>query len=645
MSPLHIDDPLPILQGVPLPTSSQPRLLAPLASRGASAASGGLEAELLSSDFVLASRGFRLGSASRAAEIGPDPLEGLPDDQVVLIELDDGGVAITEAGRLRGVRGPGPVGGERTFSTRGGALDLAGQLFSLDFPGNDALLDEVHKALRRELRKRLGDKVGRLTDLGVSWIGTKLLLEAIEARLPLKPGLYPWSGGAISAQEPLGADDRGLAEAASQGMLVFIHGTGSSTQGSFGDLAAAAAGTWELLSSRYSGRIFGFEHRTFSESPIENALALAHSLPEGARLHLVSHSRGGLVADLLCLETLDDTLIDQFQYRGRGDGPLEEQRREAQADQRDRLRELRGLLARKRLRIERYVRVACPARGTMLLGGRLDLFLSGLLSLIGLVPVLAGNPVYAVVKRVVLEIVHRRTDPGLVPGLAAMLPDSPFGALLARAVPRNGLLMATIAGECVGGHPLERLALLLSDSLFFQRCANDLVVDTAAMQAGIAMQAGARTLLERARGVSHFHYFQRPASRQALGRWLSDPSPASLSDFQPVGHDHADRERSFSRGSERDADNRASRERSDQGAPPAATLVLLPDLFASHLWHEAEGKRLWFDPTEGDDAALGEVRDLHNLAIEPEKLIELIYGDLCRELLRSHRLEIGRAHV
>ena len=570
-----------------------------MVSRSAGVVSEGLETELLSSDFVVASRGFRLGATSRGGETDGDPLEGLPDDQVVLIELDDGGVAITEAGSLR--TGPGLVSAqaEHLLTTRGGLLDLSGQLFSLDFPAHDGLLEEVQRKLREELRKRLGDKVSRLADLGVSWIGTKLLLEAIEARLPLKPGLYPWSGGAISQQEPLKADDRAVMEAAEKGMLVFIHGTGSSTQGSFGDLATATAGTWELLTSQYQGRIFGFEHRTFSESPIENALALAASLPVGAHLHLVSHSRGGLVADLLCLESIEDAQIDQFQYRGTGNGPSEEQRGEAQAEQREKLRVLRSLLARKQLRILRYVRVACPARGTMLLGNRLDLFLSGLLSLIGMVPLLAANPVYAVVKRVVLEIVHRRTDPGLVPGLAAMLPDSPFGALLAQATPRSGLVMATIAGDCEGGHPLQRLALILSDALFFKRCANDLVVDTAAMQAGIAGRAGARTLLERARGVSHFHYFQRPASRQALGRWLCDPRPFTLSDFQPLGHDCADRERNSTRSSEREEDPKASSERSGEGGQPQPSVVLLPDVFATHLWNQGERKRLWFDPGAG----------------------------------------------
>jgi pimeloyl-ACP methyl ester carboxylesterase len=83
-------------------------------------------------------------------------------------------------------------------------------------------------------------------------------------------------------------------------LLVFIHGIGSSTEGSFGALRKPTAATeWSALQRRFGERIYAFEHRTLSESPIENALQLATALPAGARLNLVTHSRGGLVGDLL----------------------------------------------------------------------------------------------------------------------------------------------------------------------------------------------------------------------------------------------------------------------------------------------------------------------------------------------------------
>ena len=85
--------------------------------------------------------------------------------------------------------------------------------------------------------------------------------------------------------------------AAAEPTLLFIHGTASSTEGSFKAL-------WmEMYLSHlvcpYGERIYAFEHRSLTESPVANALDLVMKLPRGARLHVVSHSRGGLVGELL----------------------------------------------------------------------------------------------------------------------------------------------------------------------------------------------------------------------------------------------------------------------------------------------------------------------------------------------------------
>src|ERR1700736_4306552 len=92
---------------------------------------------------------------------------------------------------------------------------------------------------------------------------------------------------------------------ASAEYLVFIHGTASSTEGSFSGFWKNEAGKttqeWDQIASKYiapghdQGRILALEHRTLSQSPAQNALDLANLLPAGAKLHLITHSRGGLV--------------------------------------------------------------------------------------------------------------------------------------------------------------------------------------------------------------------------------------------------------------------------------------------------------------------------------------------------------------
>src|SRR5207253_771141 len=109
--------------------------------------------------------------------------------------------------------------------------------------------------------------------------------------------------------------------------------------------------------SRYGDRILAFEHPTLSLSPVENASELATLLPAGAKLHLVSHSRGGLVGELLCLPPVDQkawpVLVE----------PFTEADREEEAEA---LKQLADLIGRKNFQIERFVRVASPARGTIL---------------------------------------------------------------------------------------------------------------------------------------------------------------------------------------------------------------------------------------------------------------------------------------
>ena len=130
---------------------------------------------------------------------------------------------------------------------------------------------------------------------------------AIESRLKRDPGLYRWVGGE-TAERFLPGDPALKTEAAAGPLLVMIHGTGSNTSGSFDALQSASRAYWKPFEDRYGDRVLAFEHRTLSESPAENALQLARALPEGATLHLVTHSRGGLVGDLLCLVNFDELI-------------------------------------------------------------------------------------------------------------------------------------------------------------------------------------------------------------------------------------------------------------------------------------------------------------------------------------------------
>ena len=152
------------------------------------------------------------------------------------------------------------------------------------------------------------DLIAAAKDLGIdlavklpAWFATKALIRIIESRLKPAQGLYTWD----DATREIGSGGTEPTTVSFDGfdldkpLLVFIHGTASSARGSFGAfLSGDAQPQWQALRQQFGDRIYAFEHRTMSESPIDNAIDLVRALPRNARVNIVSHSRGGLVGDL-----------------------------------------------------------------------------------------------------------------------------------------------------------------------------------------------------------------------------------------------------------------------------------------------------------------------------------------------------------
>ena len=584
--------------------------------------------------------------------------------QVVVLELPEGVTVITHPANLRdtlqridpdAVDASGALVFDKALRSRGLAMrgkfgdavvgglgSLVSRIYTLTV-GQAA--DPITEAAKRKACEWIGekaeDKIARYADLGVSWAGTKALMWAVESRLKREPGLYRWSQGELI--EPLLPGNARLQEDAKAGpLLVLIHGTGSSTQASFDDLNSASSSFWKPFEDRYGRRVLAFEHRTLSESPIDNALQLAQALPEGATLHLLTHSRGGLVGDLLCLDNFAP-LIDGYALDAASLGEADPAERKritqelltAHAEQRAALRALAAELARKKLRIERYVRVASPARGTRLASGNFDVFLSGLLSLMGWVPAFKGNPVYSAFKRVVLEVARNRTKPNLVPGIEAMLPGSPMARLLARATPQAGVKLAVICGDIEGGGLLKRLAVLFTDFTFFDNTDNDLVVDTDAMSAGIARPDNARVMFDQGPDVSHFRYFANDATRSALRGWLLEPAVEQVDAFMPL---RAVDDRSL-------GDTPAGKSRDGSTVTQPVT-ILLPGTMGSHLWLN-QRERVWFSLPALALGGLSKLQwkpDAKKDKVAAEALFAQFYGDLHAHLQCSRQRVVAHPY-
>lgn len=570
------------------------------------------------------SKSHRL-SPGRARDGVTEELE-VSADEIARIELDNGLVLwsrtddlIREYGKLAVARDGGeaweldtpllPKHGRTSRSERG-ALGLGIKV--LDFFGI-------------ELDKKAARKLG-------NWFESSQLKAG-------PPGVYRCS---LEDTFSLTAIANASLPADQKNILVFLHGTASSCQGSFGKLWAsdnsAGSDARRQLRERYEERVYALEHRSLTESPIANALALAKMLPDRAVLDLVSHSRGGLIGELLCLaqcEKLTDLLsserLDELFSADRtiaaqlGLSPLDKDEldahNEAYAADRKALADLIKVLLKKRIQVRRFVRVACPARGTTLASGRLDRWLS----MLGSVAEKAiGQALFADGLDFLLAVVKERTDPRTLPGLEAMMPGSALTRLLQHPELVTRADLSVIAGDIEGDSLWQKLKLIATD--WFYGADHDLVVNTGSMSGGLRRpENGARFREDKGSDVNHFSYFRNERSI----KWLLSGLTREDGDngiFLPI----SDAPHAPPRWREAVA-------RSNSFSTPRPLAVVLPGILGSHL--RAGGKHIWLNYwslLRGGlrDIAMGEPD------VTPDTLIDDFYGPLLEFVAHTHRVRM-----
>ena len=184
--------------------------------------------------------------AARAGA-GPARLEGVPPDDVVELEFRDGLRLWMRVEDLRAdlSRGGGDQGAD-------GVVRVPTML-----PVGAASRGSAGAWAIRALKVLDIDIEGGITDF---------VSAHVEGRLAPGPGLYRCVEDPARALSPV----RTLGGTAP--VLVFLHGTASSTSGSFGGLwAGGPAARIKTLIGQYGGRVLALQHRTLTRSPIENA--------------------------------------------------------------------------------------------------------------------------------------------------------------------------------------------------------------------------------------------------------------------------------------------------------------------------------------------------------------------------------------
>jgi len=435
-------------------------------------------------------------------------------------------------------------------------------------------------------------------------------------------GVYQLRPDALPALKGSGAKLDSVPPAADGGpLLMLVHGTFVDTHSTFRKLWDQHPDVVRKLFTAYGNRVYALDHPTMGVSPIANALTLVKAMPPGARLHLVTHSRGGLVAEVLARACSGRPLRDADLKLFDGD---------AYAQHRTDLAALVKAAQAKALKVERVVRVACPARGTLLASKRFDAYLSVLQWCLQL----ANVPVAPQLVGFLHEVARRRADPTELPGIEAMMPESPVVAWLNSASDTIPGELRVVAGDMQGDSIGSWVKTLLSDAFYWTD--NDLVVQTRSMYGGApraASPAGAAAsfLLDRGAQVSHFNYFSNERTVGAIFAALTAEQPPEFGAIGPLSW--AGQDASGTRAAKAVARSRGG---PDTKAADRPAVFVLPGILGSNL--KLDGERVWL--------GVRFVNGLKKLAwdpstaarVEPDGPIGMVYDDLIDRLADSHEV-------
>ncbi len=523
----------------------------------------------------------------------------------------------TGATRSAGAGGDGDAGGDVAVPAE------------LGWPGLEGGTDAV--ATRGWLGRVLLSAVEVLTGVGTgdaADIATSAITRKVDGKVDA--GVYRLSADELAPLKDSGRRlDSVPAAPGGEPMLVLLHGTFVDTTNTFTKLWTLHAPTVQRLFDGYGGRIYALDHPTLGESPIANALTLVNALPEGARLHLLTHSRGGLVAEVLARAASGVAPSEMALFADANGRDYSRHRADLAA--------LADAMATRRIRVERVVRVACPARGTLLASNRLDAYLSVLKWALEL----AKLPVAPELVDFLSEVARRRADPAMLPGLEAMTPDSPVvkwlngegldAAGVASRPPAIPGQLRVVAGDMEGDSLVSWLKTLLSDAFYWTD--NDLVVQTRSMYGGSPRaDEGASFLLDRGGEVNHFNYFANARTVDAIADALLNERPADFRLIGPLSWRGED-------ASGTRAGLAVARSRSTRGGLPATdrpAVFVLPGILGSNL--ALDGQRVWL--------ATRFVNGLKDLAWDPAQAqrvtddgpIGAVYDDLVEFLADSHEV-------
>ena len=404
--------------------------------------------------------------------------------------------------------------------------------------------------------------------------------------------------------------------------LLFIHGTNSNTKGAFSKLGDTEV--WDFIHNTYKENVLAFQHRTLTKSPLQNMVELVEMLPDSADIHIISHSRGGLVGDILCRYSLnsDNSVIGFIE----DNISLLKKEGNRQNDI-DCIKALNKAFAKKEISVKKFIRVACPAAGTKLASNRLDTIMNTFFNLFGG----SLNPVADILKELIAETIHTKDKVEVLPGIEAQSPDSPFIKILndrSQDIAIDGQSLAIISGNGKPGLSLGGLMVILGKLFYSQR--NDLVVNTDSMYLGANRKGNIQYFFDQGTDVDHVKYFFNNKTRQALSLALKAADGDLIPGFTSVQQYEV-------RASDRGLLGIEHGELYPYPGLPSGKkpiVLLLPGIMGSNL--SKNKNKIWLAYLKAIFGGLMDLEQVNDKAITATSLIKTSYKQLAERLLNSY---------
>ncbi|QEC69512.1 CHAT domain-containing protein [Panacibacter ginsenosidivorans] len=408
--------------------------------------------------------------------------------------------------------------------------------------------------------------------------------------------------------------------------FLFIHGTNSDTKGAYGDLQEADV--WNYIHDSYKENVLAFEHRTLTQSPLQNAVDLSKKLPGGAELHIISHSRGGLIGDILCRYSRDE----KDRTTGFSGANIELLTKEKRDSDIECIKALNEIYSKKKIKVKKFIRVACPAAGTKLASKRMDQIFNVLYNLLGR----EANEIAVILKELIAETLQTKENIKVLPGIEAMGPESPFIKVLndrAGDIEIDGSSLAIISGNGKLSLSFRGLFIILGKLFYMQR--NDLVVNTDSMYLGAKRKDDVQYFFDEGKTVDHITYFKNNKTRDAILLALKTPDGKGIPGFTTKNQfDIPASDRGILPSIEHGA--LVTKDKIPTGEKPIA--ILLPGIMGSNL--SLKDDKIWLAYLHTIKGGLRYLAYTSDSNITATSLIETSYGRLANNLSQTYEVII-----